>query len=72
MNNSAIVSYKTTIVGLILAGLLIVQEALKDGISPTDPELWIAVAIAVLGIVARDGDKSSQDHKIRPKGALEK
>lgn len=64
--NSILVSWKTTIVGWLLAGLLVLQQHLKDGISFSDPQLWIAVAIAVFAAVARDGNKSDQDQHLRP------
>lgn len=59
-------SWKTTIIGCAIAALLIVQEALKNGVQLTDIQLWVAVGIAVLGIVSRDSDKSSQDAGVRP------
>ena len=47
-------NYLTTIAGLALAGLLVVQEQLDGGVALTDPKLWIAVGVAVLGLLAKD------------------
>ena len=58
-------SWKTTIIGCAIAALLIVQDALTTGVQLNDAELWVAVGIAVLGIVSRDADKSSQDAGVR-------
>ena len=58
-------SWKTTIIGCAIAALLIVQDALTTGVQLNDAELWVAVEIAVLGIVSRDADKSSQDAGVR-------
>lgn len=58
-------SWKSTIAGLILAGLLVLQQQTGDGLQWDDPQLWVAVAIAVLGFLTRDADKSSQDAGIR-------
>tara|TARA_R110000868_G_scaffold71431_1_gene209235 strand:+ start:1834 stop:2037 length:204 start_codon:yes stop_codon:yes gene_type:complete len=58
-------NYKTTLIGLTLSILMIVQDKLDGGIQINDPRLWIAIAIAVFGFVSRDADKSSQDSKIK-------
>ena len=62
---AGIASWKSTIAGAALAGLLVWQEMDKGGIEISDPQLWVAIAIAVLGFVTRDADKSSQDSSIR-------
>ena len=50
-------NWKTTIVGALLAGLLVLQEAAKGDLAWSDPEVWVAVAIAILGFVAKDFDR---------------
>jgi len=63
---AGLASWKTTAIGAILAGLLVAQEALTGDVSISDPQIIVAIAIAVLGFLMRDADKSSQDSKIRP------
>ena len=52
-------NWKTTIAGAILAGLLAIQNE-----DLTDWKAWILpAAIAVLGFLARDADKSTEESK---------
>jgi len=64
MTYAGLANWKTTIVGALLAALLIVQEGLDNGVQITDTQLWVAVGIAVLGFLARDANKSSRDSGI--------
>lgn len=52
-------SWKTTIASALLAGLMIAQEAFKDGIQWNDPQLWVACSIAVIGFLAKDSDRGA-------------
>ena len=63
---AGLASWKSTLLGAVVAGLLVWQEHLKNGVTMDDPQLWIAIGIAALGFVLRDADVSSQDSKIRP------
>jgi hypothetical protein len=52
-------NWKTTIAGAVLAGLLVMQEH-----DLSDWKAWVLpVAIAVLGFLARDADKSTEESK---------
>lgn len=64
------VSWKTTVLGII-AGLPIILGEIK-AVLDDDPDtnfrienITAALAIMGIGAAARDGDKSSQDHKVR-------
>lgn len=63
-------SWRTTILGII-AGLTILlsqAKAILDDDPNTQPnveEIIAALGIMGLGVVARDGNKSSQDHGLR-------
>lgn len=53
-------SWKTSLVGALLAGLMVLQEYLeKDEVSYT--KIGIAVMIAILGRVAADGTKEGDE-----------
>jgi hypothetical protein len=58
-------SWKSTVVGALLGGLIYLQDGLANGLDFSDPKLGIGVAIAVLGFLSRDADKSSQDSGVR-------
>ena len=55
---AALWNWKTTIIGAVLAGLLVLQESIQNELAWSDPAVWVAVAIAILGFVAKDADKS--------------
>ena len=63
-------SWKTTVMGVI-AGLMILLGQLKSVIDddpetqPNVEQVLLALGMMGLGVAARDGDKSSQDHGIR-------
>jgi hypothetical protein len=51
-------SWKTSLVGAILAGLTVYQEYLKTG-SVSNSQIAIAVAIAILGRLMADATKEN-------------
>lgn len=56
-------NWQTTIAGALLAGLVAVQEASK-GADLSDWQTWILpAAIAVLGFLARDAGRSTEDSR---------
>jgi hypothetical protein len=68
---NALISAKTTVFGLITGAILILGEiqAIVDDDPETNPRIEVilaGLATAGLGVSARDANKSSQDHKIRP------
>ena len=52
-------SWKTTIIGALLAGLLVLQEAGQGDLSWSNPQTWVAVAIAILGFLSKDSDRGA-------------
>ena len=57
-------NYNTTIAGLIGAGLLALVAQLEGGCLVTDWKCWVTpVIIAVLGFLARDASKSTEQSK---------
>jgi hypothetical protein len=51
-------SWKTTAVGFISAFLILIVPSLQEGKLPTTPQWILALALAFLGTVSKDGDKS--------------
>ena len=62
---AGLASYKTTVVGALLAGLLVAQEALTRGVTLTDPQTLVAITIALLSFLMRDADVSSEESKLK-------
>ena len=67
---TATASWKTTVLGIIAGAMLLLPQvkAVLDDDSSTNasPEAVMAALAAMgLGVAARDGNKSSQDHEIR-------
>lgn len=63
---AGIASYKTTVVGVLLTGLVIIQDLTTNGqISFADPQLWIAVSVGVLGFLTRDADTTSEESNLK-------
>ena len=56
---TGLLSWKTTIVGAVLAALLVLQDSLQGGVRWGDPALWVAVAIAALGFLSKDSDRGA-------------
>ncbi len=57
-------NYKTTLAGLISAALLAFVTQIDGGCLITDWKCWVTpVAMAVIGLLARDADKSTEDSK---------
>lgn len=56
-------NWKTTIAGALLAGLTVLGQV-SDGQSLDDWRNWILpVALAVIGFLARDADKSTEQSR---------
>ena len=53
-------SWKTTLSGCVTGGLLFLQSWVANGktLNFHDPMLLVGLAVAVFGIVAKDGDKT--------------
>lgn len=58
-------SWKTTAVGIVGGGILLLTS-INDMLSSDQVEALAAAVVAFIGILAKDGDKSSQDVGIRP------
>lgn len=58
-------SSKTTAVGLIGA-IIIFLTSVLDLLNSEQVEVLVAAVVAMIGLFAKDGDKSSQDVGIRP------
>lgn len=51
-------NWHTTVIGAVLAGLMVLHEALQDGVQWTDPAVWVAVAAAIFGFLSKDASKT--------------
>jgi hypothetical protein len=51
-------SWKTTVIGFLSAVCIMIIPSLQAGEMPTTPQWILALALAFMGTVAKDGDKS--------------
>jgi hypothetical protein len=51
-------SWKTTVVGFLSAFCILIIPFLQAGQMPTTPQWILALALAFMGTVAKDGDKA--------------
>ena len=58
-------NWQTTVVGLLLAALVVLQRQMQGGMSFDDPNLWVAVGIAVLGFLMRDASVTSEQSGLK-------
>lgn len=67
MKSTLFTSWKTTVFAFVAASPIILAEILAavNGQEVNLERIIAAAGILGLGVVARDGNKSSQDHQIR-------
>ena len=54
-------NWQTTLIGAVLAGAVALQSYLQNGdLAVTDPQVIVAVLIAVLSFVMRDASQTSE------------
>lgn len=58
-------NWKTTAVGII-GGAVVLLTSVNDLLTSEHVEALAAAVVALIGVFAKDGDKSSQDVGIRP------